>query len=54
MAAQAGYPIPDYGFVGRGSVERRRLYIAAVSQGYVQNYAPLTAFFIEAILRGAR
>lgn len=54
MAAQAGYPIPDYGFVGRGSVERRRLYIAAVGQGYVQNYAPLTTFFAEAILRGTR
>jgi cell filamentation protein len=54
MATQAGYPVPDYGFTGRGSVSRRQRYIAAVSQGYAQNYDPLADFFVEAIERGSR
>jgi cell filamentation protein len=54
MAIQAGYPVPDYAFVGRGSKERRARYIAAVSQGYVQNYAPLAGLFAEAIRRAER
>lgn len=54
MAAQAGYPVPNYGLTGRGSMVQRRRYIAAVSQGYVQNYEPLAVFFVEAVERGGR
>ncbi len=54
MAVQARYPIPDDEFVGRGSRERRARYIAAVSQGYAQNYAPLAGLFAEAIRRAER
>jgi len=54
MAVQAGHVVPDYGFVGRGSPLSRRQYIAAVGQGYAQNYAPLAGFFAEAIRRGER
>jgi cell filamentation protein len=54
MAVQAGYPVPDYGFTGRGSLARRNRYIATVSQGYAQNYEPLAAFFVEAIERRGR
>jgi cell filamentation protein len=54
MAVQAGYPLPDYAFVGRGSPQRRTHYIAAVSQGYAQNYAPLAGLFAEAVRRAER
>jgi cell filamentation protein len=54
MFAQAGFPVPDYGFVGRGSVPRREAYLGAVMQGYLQNYAPLASFFVEAIRRRER
>lgn len=54
MAVQAGYPVPDYRLAGRGSVAQRHRYIAAVSQGYAQNYEPLAAFFVEAVERGGR
>jgi cell filamentation protein len=57
MALQADYPLPSYGFTGRGASARRQRYIAAVSQGYVMDYAALTVFFAEAIgrrLRGER
>jgi hypothetical protein len=54
MAAQAGYPVPDYGLSGRGSVAQRHRYIAAVSQGYARNYEPLAVFFVEAVERRGR
>jgi cell filamentation protein len=51
MAAQAGLPLPDYGFTGKGSRKRRAEYLAAVIEGYGQNYEPLTRFFIDALKR---
>jgi hypothetical protein len=54
MFAQAGLSMPDYGFVGRGSVGRRQEYLRAVTQGYLGDYAPLRAFFAEALRRRER
>lgn len=54
MAQQAGYPLPDYGFVGRGATTRRREYLIAVLEGYTKNYSPLVVFFIDALDRGRR
>jgi cell filamentation protein len=49
MALQAGLPAPAYAFEGRGQAKRRQAYLAAVTRGYVQDYAPLTAFFKDAL-----
>ena len=54
MALQAGLPTPDYGFVGHGAGKRRIAYLEAVKKGYVQDYEPLTAFFVEALQRRLR
>lgn len=54
MALQAGLPLPDYGFVGQGARRRRAAYLTAVRKGYVQDYEPLTAFFVEALERRLR
>jgi len=54
MAFQAGLPAPDYGFVGRGAKGRRAAYLEAVRKGYVRDYGPLTAFFVEALERRLR
>jgi cell filamentation protein len=54
MAVQAGLPVPDYALSGRGSVERRQRYVAAVRQGYVRNYRPLAGYFLEAVRRARR
>jgi cell filamentation protein len=54
MATQAGCPLPEYGLSGRGSLDRRCRYVAAVGQGYLQNYEGLTVFFEEALLRADR
>jgi cell filamentation protein len=54
MAAQAGYPVPAYGFTGRGSKKRRTEYLSAVSQGYLENYLPLARFFEAALTRRRR
>lgn len=54
MALQAGYPQPDYGFIGRSKLVQRREYLLAVLDGYTQNYSRLTAFFLEALERGLR
>jgi cell filamentation protein len=54
MAVQASYPVPDYALSGRGSIVHRQNYIAAMSQGYGQNYKPLAFFFAEAIRRAER
>lgn len=51
MAFQAGLPAPDYGFAGRGAERRRGAYLEAVRKGCVQNYEPLTVFFVEALER---
>lgn len=51
MCLQAGFPIPDYGFTGKGGEKRQKLYLAAVTRGYAQDYDALTAFFAEAITR---
>jgi hypothetical protein len=34
--------------------ERREAYLDAVRKGYVQDYEPLTAFFVEALERRLR
>jgi cell filamentation protein len=54
MALQAGLPAPDYGFTGRGSRRRRGAYLEAVRAGYLQDYEPLTDFFVEALERRLR
>jgi cell filamentation protein len=54
MAFQAGLPAPDYGFIGRDAKRKRAAYLEAVRKGYVQNYEPLTAFFVEALERRLR
>jgi cell filamentation protein len=57
MAMQAGLPLPDYGFAGKGEKARQQEYLSAVRAGYVEEFDPLAAFFTEAIerrLRGAR
>ena len=41
-------------FVGRGSTLRRETYLRAVTQGYLQNYAELVSFFVEAVRRRER
>jgi cell filamentation protein len=51
MSLQAGFPLPDYGFTGKGSSKRRYTYLVAVTRGYAQDYAALTAFFAGAITR---
>jgi cell filamentation protein len=51
MCLQAGFPIPDYGFTGRGGKKRQDNYLAAVTRGYAQDYVALTAFFAGAITR---
>ena len=52
MALQAGWPLPDYRFRGRGSEHERAVYLAAVKQGYLTRYDDLTAFFLRAVSRG--
>ena len=51
MCLQAGFPIPDYGFTGKGSRKRQEAYLIAVTRGYAQDYTALTYFFAEAIRR---
>jgi cell filamentation protein len=54
MAFQAGLPAPDYGFIGRDAKKRRAAYLEAVRKGYLQDYEPLTTFFVEALERRLR
>ena len=49
MALQAGYPVPEYNFEGKGQEKTRNFYLAAVTGGYAQDYEPLTTFFLDAI-----
>jgi len=51
MALQAGYPLPQYKYSGKDSKKAEEQYLAAVTKGYGQNYAPLAEFFAEAITR---
>jgi cell filamentation protein len=52
MASQAGIPRPAYPFPNNSKLSKEKArYIAAVSQGYALNYAPLTDFFIAALAR---
>ena len=51
MSLQAGFPIPDYGYTGKGSRNTQEAYLAAVTRGYAQDYAALTNFFVDAIRR---
>jgi len=49
MAAQAGLPLPVYGFTGRGSQAVRKGYLDAVYQGYLGRFDLLTDFFADAL-----
>jgi len=51
MALQAGLPIPDFGFLGRGSRSRRRTYLEGVKHGYLLDFDLLTSVFADAIRR---
>lgn len=51
MIAQAGLPIPDYAFVGRGWKARREGYLTAVMKGYRRDYDDLAFFFLRALER---
>ncbi len=54
MALQAGLPVPQYPFGGRGSGAERARYLKAVREGYLMRYEPLTDFFAEALARRER
>jgi len=54
MALQAGLPVPEYSLSGRGSRANNQRYLEAVKKGYVQDYADLTAWFIQAFERRLR
>ena len=54
MALQAGLPVPQYPFGGRGSGVERARYLKAVREGYLMRYEPLTDFFAEALARRGR
>jgi cell filamentation protein len=52
MLMQAGFTMPDYGLVGRGSKQVKASYLDAVVKGYYQDYSGLARFFEEALARG--
>lgn len=54
MLAQAGMPVPRYGFAGRGSRSQHRNYIAAVMKGYAGDCSDLGAFLEDAVRRRMR
>lgn len=54
MAAQAGLPLPDYGFIGEDSDKQKEDYLQAVIKGYGQDYEPLACFFAAAFKRRKR
>ena len=35
MALQAGFPVPEYGFVGKGAASRQQRYLTGVQRGYI-------------------
>lgn len=51
MAQQAGFTPPDYSFGAQRGSKRRREYLNTVLEGYLQNYAPLARFFLDALAR---
>ncbi|MCX6996642.1 MAG: Fic family protein [Kiritimatiellaeota bacterium] len=51
MAAQAGQPLPQYHFSGRGGQSEREQYLAAVQRGYAGDYRLLEDFFTRALAR---
>ena len=51
MAIQAGLPIPDYGFRGKGGKQNRERYLAAVVCGYRKDYQALARFLADAFRR---
>jgi cell filamentation protein len=51
MSMQAGFPLPEYQLAGKGSRKEGSAYLAAVTQGYGQNYDPLSAFFERTVRR---
>jgi cell filamentation protein len=51
MFLQAGLPLPDYLFTGRGFRESRKQYLQGVKRGYGQDYDLLAAFFADAVAR---
>ena len=52
MCLQTGFPLPKGQLSGRGAKIRQERYLEAVKRGYLQNYEPLIAFFVEALTRG--
>ena len=53
MALQAGHLRPEFQFKGKGGGGRRAAYLTAVQRAYGEDYELLTAFFEEALFRGA-
>lgn len=51
MAAQAGYPFPEYRLSGPQATLRGTRYIAAVQRGYLKQYDQLIDLFAEALRR---
>lgn len=52
MALQGGFPVPEYGFVGKGAIIQKKRYLDGVKRGYIKDYQPLANFFEETITRG--
>lgn len=52
MALQAGFSMPAYQFIGKGSMAEKGRYLEAVKLGYVRDYRALADFFVSAIERG--
>jgi hypothetical protein len=51
MAMQAGLPALNYAFRGRGGLQRREDYLAAVIAGYSNDYEPLARVLAAAVDR---
>lgn len=54
MSMQAGFPILDYAFRGRGSLQRREDYLDAVRYSYSGNYRHLARFLLDAMKRAVK
>jgi len=51
MATQAGQPLPQYHFIGRGGQAEREQYLSAVRRSYAGDYRLLEDFFARALGR---
>jgi cell filamentation protein len=51
MALQAGFPAPEYRFVGKNGSAERASYLGAIKDGYLEKFDPLAGFFADAIGR---